>query len=334
MLNVDALDDFIASSPRRPLIRVIQNGRPVAPERYTTARRLGGTDMDDVIDADKVAGVFADGATVVAQSLHRTLDSTARFVARLAEEVSHPVQANAYLTPPRAQGLAPHVDRHDVFVVQLHGTKTWTIDGLGEIELTDGDVLYLPAGTQHSAASTEQTSLHLTIGILRVTYRSVLQRLLADGPTSLDDPLPLRYRDGDNGLAAAIRHRLRDVSAHLTDVDVDVVADRERTRPRQRLAPTGALRRAVGIVEIDGSETIVRGTTEWCVSMLHDGRVRVEDGSHHLDAPASCEPAIRRLATGAPCAIDDISGLDPASRIVFARRLLAIRLCTFASPSR
>ena len=42
----------------------------------------------------------------------------------------------------------------------------WTVDGLGEIELRPGDTMYIPAGTRHSAASTESASLHLTIGIL------------------------------------------------------------------------------------------------------------------------------------------------------------------------
>ncbi|MEP4649347.1 MAG: cupin domain-containing protein, partial [Ilumatobacter sp.] len=317
---------------RRRLIRLVDDGRPIAPDRYTCVRRLGGADFDDVIDAGRVAELFAGGATVVAQSLHRTLDSTARFVALLSDEVSHPVQANAYLTPPRSQGLAPHVDRHDVFVVQLHGTKSWTVDGMGEIELRDGDVLYLPADTRHSAASTDETSLHLTIGILRVTYRSVVQRLLRDGPAALDDPLPLLYRD-DAALGDAIGHRLDDLLVHLGSLDAHVVAARERSRPRQDLSVGGGLRRAVDVVSIDGTETIVRGRAEWSISSLEDGRIRVDDGAHHLDAPSSCEPAIRQLATGRPHSVSDLDGLDPASRVIIARRFLEVRLCEFAAPT-
>ncbi len=332
VLDLDALDEFVHSSPRRPLIRLIENGRPVAPDRYTSPRRLGGTDFDDVIDAGLVARRFAEGATVVAQSLHRTLGSTARFVALLSDEVSHPVQANAYLTPPRSQGLAPHVDRHDVFVIQLAGTKSWTVDGLGEIELGDGDVLYLPADTRHSAASTDHASLHLTIGVLRVTYRSVVQRLLRDAPSSLDDPLPLRYRD-DDALTEAIAQRLADVRSHLDTLDPHDIAGRERSRPRQDLTAAGALRQAVGVVEIDSETRIVRGCAEWSVTSLDDDRIRVDDGVNRLDAPSSCEPAIRQLASRRPITIADIVGLDPASRVVIARRLLASRLCELVTPS-
>lgn len=34
---------------------------------------------------------------------------------------------NVYLTPPSSQGLAPHVDNHDVLVAQQAGEKTWRL---------------------------------------------------------------------------------------------------------------------------------------------------------------------------------------------------------------
>ena len=37
------------------------------------------------------------------------------------------MQANAYLTPAGAAGLAPHHDTHDVFVLQVAGAKHWTV---------------------------------------------------------------------------------------------------------------------------------------------------------------------------------------------------------------
>jgi Cupin superfamily protein len=39
----------------------------------------------------------------------------------------HLVNANAYLTPPDAQGFEAHFDWMDAFVLQLHGTKRWSI---------------------------------------------------------------------------------------------------------------------------------------------------------------------------------------------------------------
>ena len=48
-------------------------------------------------------------------------------VRSLEREFSTRFQANIYLTPGNAQGFHPHYDSHDVFVVQLQGTKRWRV---------------------------------------------------------------------------------------------------------------------------------------------------------------------------------------------------------------
>ncbi|CAJ1447340.1 unnamed protein product, partial [Effrenium voratum] len=78
---------------------------------------------------------------------------------------------NAYLTPPGAIGKPPHVDDHDVLVLQLSGSKRWTLeDGkAAQVTLQTGDVLYLPQGLPHHAAAQEDPlpSLHLAVGLHR-----------------------------------------------------------------------------------------------------------------------------------------------------------------------
>ena len=37
------------------------------------------------------------------------------------------VGSSAYLTPPRTQGLAPHHDDVEVFILQTEGSKTWRL---------------------------------------------------------------------------------------------------------------------------------------------------------------------------------------------------------------
>eukprot|EP00933_Yihiella_yeosuensis_P044237 TRINITY_DN39347_c0_g1_i1.p1 TRINITY_DN39347_c0_g1~~TRINITY_DN39347_c0_g1_i1.p1 ORF type:complete len:734 (+),score=141.15 TRINITY_DN39347_c0_g1_i1:59-2260(+) len=82
---------------------------------------------------------------------------------------------NAYLTPAGAIGKPPHVDEHDVIVMQLGGEKLWSLldsstkDLVEEVHLHKGDVLYLPKGIPHHARSlaTGEPSLHLSIGLHR-----------------------------------------------------------------------------------------------------------------------------------------------------------------------
>ncbi|CAE7258656.1 unnamed protein product [Symbiodinium sp. CCMP2592] len=81
---------------------------------------------------------------------------------------------NVYLTPPDSQGLAPHADRHDVFVAQQQGEKTWTllepdkVRVMENVTLLPGDVLYLPQGVPHYARSAgQESSLHVTMSVYR-----------------------------------------------------------------------------------------------------------------------------------------------------------------------
>ena len=113
---------------------------------------------------------------------------------------------------------------------------------------TPGDVLYLPAHTDHSAEAQGEVSLHITIGILRVTYGHVVRRLLdrLDG-VDLDAPLPLGFavarplrraarrahpppRGGGRGRAGADR-RARRRAARATPGDPLALAAPARAAP-------------------------------------------------------------------------------------------------------
>ena len=64
---------------------------------------------------------------MVLQGLHRVWPPIIELCQQLAAELGHPVQANAYVTPPQNQGFSNHYDVHDVFVLQIEGEKRWQI---------------------------------------------------------------------------------------------------------------------------------------------------------------------------------------------------------------
>ena len=132
------------------------------------------------------------------QGLHHLWPPLQRFCGNLERATSHAVQANAYLSPPGAAALRHHRDTHEVLALQVEGSKTWHIDGLGPVTMEAGDVAYLPAGTGHAAAAQDRHSLHVTIGVLATTYAAALQRVVAGACGDLRRPLPLGFARPDH----------------------------------------------------------------------------------------------------------------------------------------
>jgi mannose-6-phosphate isomerase-like protein (cupin superfamily) len=330
VLTLDDVDAILSGAVRRPEVRLMRDGTPVDAGAWTTTVRLGGRWVSDVVDPVAVGRHLLDGATVVLQSLHRTVPSVGRFAAALEAEVSHPVQVNAYLTPPGAAGLAPHADGHDVIAVQLHGTKAWDVDGLGGIELAPGDSLYLPAGTRHSAATAERASLHLTIGIIRVTERAAIQRVLAAAGPELDVTLPLGYAaEGGAGLEEVLSGALRRATDALAAADPAEVAARERSRRRPRLRREGHVSAIVRLDRLDLDSVVrLRPGPVPVIDEERDGRVRVDATDRVLHLPPVARPALEVLLAGDPVRVGDLPGIDPSSRLVLARRLVVEGLLT------
>lgn len=118
---------------------------------------------------------------------------------------------NAYLTPPKSQGFAPHWDDIDAVIVQVEGRKQWKLYApreeshclprrssrdMGQTEvgpcifddtLHPGDVLYLPRGIVHQACTLEDShSLHLTFSLnQRRTWVDLLERVLPELSTAV-----------------------------------------------------------------------------------------------------------------------------------------------------
>jgi bifunctional lysine-specific demethylase and histidyl-hydroxylase NO66 len=191
-----------------------RDGDLLSPSRFTRGGGAGAEIGDQIAD-DKVLKEFASGATLVLQGVHRTWAPVRTFAEELSAQLGHPVQVNAYVTPPQNTGFAPHYDVHDVFVLQFAGRKRWLIHEpvwpaplrdqgwqqrksavdarASEAPLIDcvleaGGVLYLPRGYIHSATSLDQISGHLTIGVHPVTRRMLADQILS----GLSDDVELR----------------------------------------------------------------------------------------------------------------------------------------------
>lgn len=194
LLSLDEVDRVITTLDRRyPEISLKNASRDVSAHDYT----VGG----NVVDAARVYQLFGEGATIALSFLDTVVPSLALFCRNLESEFSFPFQTNIYLTPPGAQGARPHYDTHDVFVLQVAGSKKWMIYGTPvelplasqdfdpsvhergaptlEFELQAGDTAYIPRGIVHDARASEVVSLHITAGILRYTWADLLLEFVA-----------------------------------------------------------------------------------------------------------------------------------------------------------
>lgn len=347
LLSLDDVDRILtATAPRRPAIRVVRDGREVPASRYTRTGTLGSQTLHDLPDVDRLLGLFDDGATIVLQGLQRSWPAVGRLCRGIEAYLTHPVQANAYLTPPSSQGLKVHHDTHDVLALQTHGRKRWVTwppvvqhplpgqharvdaDSLGspeiDADLTPGDCLYVPRGTLHAAATTGAASLHLTIGIRVVTWHDVARRVVErtrDVP-AFREALPVGFARRADELRAEVPARLKQLADLVVDTDAGAVADGEAERFWSTLLPRPAGGLRSRLVDLDDDTRLVpRDALPYTCEAL-GARLRVHRAGVALEMPAWVEPALRALLDG-PVRLGAVpGGLSPRSRAVLARRLI------------
>ncbi len=345
LLTLDDVDRFLTSTAlRTPYLRVVKAGEVVPESAYTRSGRTGSRDVSGMADPARIAALFEDGATLVLQGLHRWSEPVTRFCRDLELDLGHACQANAYITPPGAQGLALHEDPHDVFVLQAFGRKRWEVHAAPaegdrdplDAEVGSGDTIYMPTGTPHAASTQDVLSGHLTIGVHVSSWRDVLsgewERASAD--RALDGKVPAGWTKDPDGFRRELADRLGAAAASLRRVDPAEVFERRLERfwsNRPQLARGQIAERAAPLV-VDDSTVVRRRPGAMCEVRLRDGALVVLLGDRKLEMPAFLEPAVRRVADAESFAVGDLTDdlSDADSRAVLVRRLIREGLLTAA----
>ena len=359
LFSLAAADELIAERGlRTPFLRIAKDGKVIDKARFTGSGGAGAEIADQVRD-DKVAALFADGCTLVLQGLHRTWPAVGQLAGQLAADLGHPVQVNAYLTPASNRGFSAHYDVHDVFVLQIAGSKRWIVhrpvlahplrtqpwndrseavaaaaggEPLLDTVLHPGDRLYLPRGYLHSAEALGGVTAHLTVGMQPVTRYALVEALagLAASVPELRTSLPLGIDVADpEQLGPHLTETVRALRDWLASTDPEQVADRLRaqTWPKSRPGPVAPLAQAAAVAAVDQDTTIlVRPRLRH--TMRTDGDevvLRLPDKQIRL--PVSTEPALKAALSGQTVRVAELPGLDAGDRLVLARRLLRESVC-------
>jgi uncharacterized RmlC-like cupin family protein len=336
LFSLDDVDHILSSTtPRYPAFRMVKDGRQLDRRSYTRSGRVGGQPVDDLADPRRMYELFDGGATIVLQSLHRFWPQLARLGRDLELALTHPVQVNAYITPPASQGLGVHHDEHDVLVLQVYGRKRWDVhdpdepsgDRLIVAELAPGDCLYIPQHFPHAARTAATASVHLTVGMVPTTWMDVLRREIVSVVEEAlsDEPLPAGYATDPGTLTAALAEQLGEVRRRLDKLDPGAIAvaaaDRFWSSRQPHLA--GQLQQLLALEEI-GEETVVRRRPgAVCRLRLREDRLEVLLGDRVLHMPARLAPVMRMIVVSDQLAVADLAEyVDAPSRLVLVRRLV------------
>jgi lysine-specific demethylase/histidyl-hydroxylase NO66 len=352
LLSLDDVDRILSTTaPRVPLFRMVKDGKPLPSSAYTKSGRIGSMPLSDLADPGRIFDQFAGGATIVLQGLQRYWSPLTAFTRDLELFLTHPVQVNAYLTPPASRGLGVHHDTHDVFVLQVHGRKLWQVwdaavpfplghqtklppgaeapteAPLVEAELAPGDCLYVPRGFRHAARTAETASLHLTVGMLTYNWNDLLREVLdlATEETWFREGLPVGFADDPAALEASLAERVAELRRFLDKVDLTRVAERAVNRFWTNRAPMlqGQLRQLLTLDELDEATVLERRPGTTCRLRLTGDRLELLLGDRTLTMPARLEPALRQVVAADRLTPADLAGhLDGPSRLVLVRRLV------------
>lgn len=348
--------DLLGRSARRPTFRLVTEGATTAPAEVTRRARVGNRDLTDLADPNRIVDGYRAGATVVLQGLHLTDPPLARLATNLALELDQPVQVNAYLSPASARGLDVHFDYHDVFVVQLDGTKRWRVwaptdrtrdpvggkhaiarptaaelgDPMLDLVLEPGDVLYLPRGHPHVAETTDRASAHLTIGVLAITWHRVVRRAIDEAVDAgrLRTSIPLSTLDPVADAEADRSDEPPDVAGALAAADLDLgsvpvrrwIANEIWSRQATtRLRP----RSAVDPAAADRPLAVAPGPLITLSRSTSGTRSLLFVGDRTITLPVEAHGFLAAVLGAAdPFCRRDLPGLDDASSLVVITRLL------------
>ena len=338
------LDDFdrVLTTPdlRRPDVTVANAEVELTEDDYTTA-------LDD-LDLVETAKLFAGGATVTVSGMHRRIEAVANLCRMLESQLSCRVHANAYLSPKQSRGFRRHYDLHDVLVLQVMGSKRWSlyhtpvelplpgqmqsVDQNGpatmELELEQGDLAYVPRGVVHDAHTTGETALHVTVGLRPYHWSDLLMESLA--ATVLRDAelrrsLPLGFAQMSFDRTEAKKTFRALLARFVETADADAAFDafvEEFVTTRQPL-PRGPMSLLAAQEGLNG-DTIVGRRAELIFDLREDdAHIRVRCEGREIQFPLHAAECVRFAMTQPSFAIRELQDtLDDAGKMVLVRRLI------------
>lgn len=347
LISTAKLDDLIANSELPPAsIDMARHEPPISKSNFTF--KSGNIDRGAVIRH------FQEGATIIFPQLNLASEELADFCRALEYELSCKVQTNVYLTPKTSQGFKTHYDDHDVFVIQVEGSKKWSVYqqaierpfrgepfkaseySAGDTNLSftmhPGDCAYIPRGYMHDAVNVgDQPSLHITVGLLVKKWAEFMLEVLSE--VAIDNPkfresMPIGFaRRGFNKDNALVHfNELMSIFSEEANFEEVFEVFKDELYRTRKANIKGALIQSSASIEVSDLY-VLREKFQASLSIENDNAILSCAGGD-LKFEAKAYEALRQILGGAPFAAELFDGFDRIEAIEMVQKLLAFGAIT------
>ena len=189
---------------RHPQLKLVVDGERIPGTDYMRSHFGLGTKNFNIpensrLDEHTLLRYLRNGATLIIDAVWTVHEPLKEFLSAIEAGIGVNANINLYASWRKTRGFATHWDSHDVFIVQVQGSKSWNLFGETRVHpmavdvvpnvvppenalwsgtLASGDVLYIPRGWWHDAFVPEaldgEGSIHLTVSLQEFTGHDVL----------------------------------------------------------------------------------------------------------------------------------------------------------------
>ena len=304
----------------------------------------------------EVHQAYLRGKTVILTATQLRWPASAALCRNLEAVFGCPVHANMYLTPKGRRAFTPISTGMRCLSCNWRGRSTgastgraatgrcptrtarWRAETLGpvtqEVFVRPGDMLYMPRGHVHEAFTSDQASMHLTIGV-KVYRMADLLRLALDAVSRRD----VRFREAvppgvlPSGMAPpSLKEKFGELLQALAEGGrVDEAVNRLASGFVRKLAP---LPGDFFYAEEDAERLTLDTTVEKAPGVVHriiggEGWVGIEFPGNRIDGPPKIAAALEFMARTprfTPRSLPD--DLTADAKLLLVRRLVRARFLT------
>jgi len=352
LFSYAALDAVISGAGlRHPTFRVAKDPKLIDPSAYTIPSvPWGPGEQRGLAIPERVYDLVGQGHSVVLEDAHRVWGPLGAQARRFEQIFGARAFTNVFFTPAGTRAFRPHYDVQNAFIIQCEGVKHWKVhephvvkptrgepcppegsepgETLIAVDLSPGDVLFIPRGFVHYGHTTDQPSVHVTLGVLPYTLSDVVRNALK----RFDDPWLRELAFADSRAESELPEALDDAFEGLLDRLIEVEPDDALDHLAATFVETSTPRRRGGLAELSRVEAISADTplrrrpgVLWRAAE-REGQLTLSFHGAHVPLDAGA-PAAALLAGDDAFPAGRLPAPDP---LALARRLVAAGFLTFA----